>query len=94
LGTVVLKPLSPNAVKLRQMAVAQECRGKGIGRELLLWAECTAFARGLLDIELHARVSARGFYEKVGYQDAGAVFIELGSVPTIKMLKCIQTEPS
>jgi len=92
LGTVVLKPVSPNVIRLRQMAVAPALRGTGIGRGLVRFAEMLAVAKGFQTIEMHARVSARGFYERLGYQSTGVEFIEV-TVPTIKMTRRIQVTP-
>src|SRR4051812_32444314 len=77
LGTVVLKPVSPSRVKLRQMAVAPQTRGQGLGRSLMLYAENLAHARGYDEIEMHARISAQGFYEKLGYRAIGEEFVEV-----------------
>ena len=86
IGTVLLKPLPHGHVKLRQMAVVPLARRNGVGRQLARFAEETARAMGYTEIELHARGSAQGFYEKLGYQAAGEAFIEV-TLPTIKMAK-------
>jgi len=86
IGTALLKPLSQRRVKLRQMAVLPSSQLKGIGRRLVLFAERLARTRGFNNIELHARIYAQGFYEKLGYQVAGEAFIEV-TLPTIKMTK-------
>lgn len=88
IGTVLLKPLSQSHVKLRQMAVSPLSQRNGIGRELVRFAEETALAMGFNNIELHARIYAQGFYEKLGYRAAGEPFIEV-TLPTIKMIKRI-----
>ena len=90
LGTVLLKPLNDGVVKLRQMAVSPRTQGSGCGRKLVLYAEQTAVSRGFGVIELNARVSARGFYEKLGYAAFGDEFIEV-TVPTIKMVKSLSS---
>lgn len=85
-GTVLLKPLSQARVKLRQMAVSPHLQRKGIGTDLVQFAEKTATFRGFHAIEMHARTYAQGFYEKLGYRTEGEVFIEV-TLPTIKMVK-------
>ena len=85
-GTVVLKPLSHSVMKLRQMAVAPHRHGSGLGRELVRFAETVAAARGAETIEMSARCSAQGFYERLGYQTEGGEFIEV-TVPTVKMVR-------
>ena len=77
-GSVQLKPVSPLAIKLRQMTVAERLRGTGLGRRLVLFAEDVAAARGHRLIELNARADALGFYERLGYRAAGEPFLEVG----------------
>ena len=89
LGTIILKPLSSHIVKLRQMAVAPAMQGQGIGRDLVRFAEGLARARGFQSMEMSARISAKGFYEKLGYRATGDAFTEV-TVPTIKMIKDIR----
>jgi predicted N-acetyltransferase YhbS len=85
-GTILLKPVSQNRVKLRQMAVLPSLQQRGIGRKLVSTAEESARAMGFTIIELHARIYAKGFYEKLGYQMEGDTFIEV-NLPTAKMIK-------
>lgn len=87
-GTVLLKPLPSGHVKLRQMAVSGALQGQGVGRKLVRFAETAARARGARIIEMHARVSAREFYEKLGYRAVGEKFIEV-TVPTVRMIKTL-----
>ena len=61
IGTVVLKPLSPTLVKLRQMAVAPHLRRSGLGGELVRFAERIACERGYETIEMAARIERPGF---------------------------------
>ena len=83
-GTVILKPLSAGLVKLRQMAVAPSLQKSGIGRKLVELALQTARARDFKVMELHSRMSARGFYEKLGFKAEGEVFTE-STLPHVKM---------
>ena len=87
-GAVLLKPLSDSHVKLRQMAVSPSLRGSGLGKNLVRFAEELARAKGFRIMEMHARVCARGFYEKLGYGAVGEEFIEV-TVPTVKMSKAL-----
>jgi predicted GNAT family N-acyltransferase len=86
IGTVVLKPLSPTLVKLRQMAVAPALRGSGLGGELVRFAERIAWGRGYEVIEMAARLSAQGFYERLGYRAVGDEFVDI-TIPHVKMTK-------
>src|SRR5579864_7763536 len=71
LGTVVLKPITPELVKLRQMAVAPTVQRTGMGKDLVRFAEHVARSKGFKSIEMHARISAKAFYEKLGYHALG-----------------------
>ena len=86
-GTLVLTP-HENALKLRQMAVAPELGGQGIGARLIAFAEAVARDEGFKQIVLHARVSAQGFYEKSGYRAEGEIFTEV-TLPHIAMAKTL-----
>jgi N-acetylglutamate synthase-like GNAT family acetyltransferase len=88
-GCVLLRPLSPDLIKLRQMAVSDHYQGKGIGAKLVTYAEEVAAERGFKVMEMHAREFARGFYEKLGYVTEGEHFIE-ATVSTIKMHKSLK----
>lgn len=78
-GTVALE-----GHRLRAMAV--DDRGRGIGRRLVARLEHEARARGVERIELHARMTARGFYERLGYAAEGETFIEV-TIPHVLMWK-------
>ncbi len=65
-------------VRLGRMAVARERRGEGLGALLLSRAHEIAARAGARQVELHAQVTVRGFYEKAGYTAEGAVFVDAG----------------
>jgi ribosomal protein S18 acetylase RimI-like enzyme len=77
LGCCMLIKADPSTVRLRQMAVLNNLQGKGIGRALMQFAENIARDRGYKKIIMHARKSAAGFYEKLGYQITGEEFTEV-----------------
>jgi predicted N-acetyltransferase YhbS len=85
-GTVVLKPARDGVVKLRQMAVGPALQGQGIGCRLVRFAEAAARERGFARVEMHARVTARPFYERLGYEAFGPEFEEV-TVPHIAMAR-------
>jgi predicted GNAT family N-acyltransferase len=80
------RKLDNGVIKLRQMAVKEVLRGRGIGKDLMIAVEDDLKKNGFTSLELHARIVARGFYEKLGYAPAGGVFTEIG-IPHIKMVK-------
>jgi predicted GNAT family N-acyltransferase len=86
LGCCMLIKVDPSTVRLRQMAVLNNLQGKGIGRALMQFAENIARDRGFRKIMMHARKSATGFYEKLGYHVAGSEFQEV-TIPHFVMEK-------
>ncbi|MDL2252841.1 GNAT family N-acetyltransferase [Ruminococcaceae bacterium OttesenSCG-928-I18] len=88
IGAVVLEPKDHNAYYLKQMAIDPEEQGHGVGRALLRQAESLAAAKGGKRIYMQARMTARGFYEKLGYAPVGESQIFIG-IPHIKMEKML-----
>lgn len=86
IGCVMLKALPGAAYKLRQMAVAVEAQGTGVGRMLIEAAERAVWTSGATRIEMHARATAVPFYEKLGYAATGDEFSEVG-IPHFFMQK-------
>ena len=86
---LVLKPLDERCIKMRQLAVRESSQGKGVGRELVNYAESFLKGRGFAEIVLHARETARGFYEKLGYEAEAGSFTEVG-LPHVFMRKMLQ----
>lgn len=77
LGCCMLVKILPTECRLRQMAVQNTLRGKGIGKALMVFAENIARDRGFKKMTMHARASALGFYEKLGYTIIGNEFEEI-----------------
>lgn len=66
--------------EIQELIVSQERRGEGAGRQLLLWAEETASAKGAEMMELSsgmARENAHRFYRREGYQLTHARFTKI-----------------
>jgi len=61
-----------------RMAADPAVRGRGHGAAVLAELHRQAALRGVCEIELHAQVSARGFYERAGYSPVGEVYEEAG----------------
>jgi len=66
-----------DSLRLRQMAVQNNLQGKGIGASMLNFAEILTKDKGYNKIIMHARETATGFYEKLGYQIVGDKFTEV-----------------
>jgi GNAT superfamily N-acetyltransferase len=90
LGCCMLIETEPGTVRLRQMAVPKNLQGKGVGRALMQFAENIARDRGYRKITMHARKTATGFYEKLGYNISGGEFIEV-TLPHVVMEKRLIT---
>lgn len=86
LGCCLLTVVDAQTVRLRQMAVKTGLQGKGIGRVLMQFAENLARDRGHTKLVMHARDTAIGFYEKLGYKVTGKQFEEV-SLPHHMMEK-------
>jgi predicted GNAT family N-acyltransferase len=61
-----------------RMATDPGARGRGHGAAVLAELQRQAAERGMVEIELHAQVTARGFYERAGYTAVGDVYEEAG----------------
>ena len=85
-GCCLLTKADKNTVRLRQMAVLSGLQRHGVGKAIMQFAENIARDRGYTSICMHARKTAMGFYEKLGYQKAGDEFMEV-TLPHYKMEK-------
>ena len=88
LGCCLLTKLDEKTVRLRQMAVPNNLQGKGIGRALMIFAENIARDMGYKTLVMHARKTAIGFYEKLGYHTTGNEFVEV-TIPHLVMEKSL-----
>jgi predicted GNAT family N-acyltransferase len=61
-----------------RMAADASARGRGHGAAVLGELHRQAVLRGATEVELHAQVSARGFYERAGYTAVGEEYEEAG----------------
>lgn len=86
LGCCMLVNEGDGTVRLRQMAVNNNLQGKGIGRALMNFAENIARDQGYKKLTMHARKTAIGFYEHLGYQISSTEFEEV-TIPHFVMEK-------
>jgi predicted GNAT family N-acyltransferase len=61
-----------------RMATRAGARGAGHGAAVLAELHRQAVLRGAGEVELHAQLTARGFYERAGYAAVGDVYEEAG----------------
>jgi GNAT superfamily N-acetyltransferase len=85
-GCCLLTKEDDKTLRLRQMAVLSGLQGKGVGRVLMQFAENIARDRGFKVLMMHARKTAIGFYEKLGYKIKGEEFEEV-TIPHFTMVK-------
>jgi predicted GNAT family N-acyltransferase len=72
-----LLPDGPRAA-IGRMAADATVRGQGYGTAVLGELHRQAATRGAVEVELHAQVTARGFYERAGYTAVGEEYLEAG----------------
>ena len=77
-GCLILTHLNSEVLKMRQVAVAFEKQGFGVGKELVRASEAFALAKNYKKIELNARHNAVPFYLKMAYTLVGEIFSEVG----------------
>ena len=87
-GCCMLVPLDKATIQLRQMAVTSGLQGKGIGKVLMQFAENISRDLGYKKMIMHARKTATGFYEKLGYNAVGNEFLEV-TIPHFVMEKSL-----
>ena len=76
--------------KIERVAVMKEFRGKGIGKQLILALEQIASDNGYQHFKLGAQTHAIPFYEALGYDAYGDIFMDAG-IPHRYMEKHITT---
>jgi predicted GNAT family N-acyltransferase len=84
--------LMDGCAKVGRMAVLEQHRGTGIGAGVLKTLEDEGARRGVRLFKLSAQVTARGFYDRNGYDAVGDVYDEVG-IPHIAMEKRIGPQP-
>lgn len=85
-GALRCKYESENAAHIQRFCVLKECRARGIGKAALEQLESHCRNKDCRTLELDAKLSAAGFYEKSGYKAVSDTFIE-ADVPHVKMRK-------
>lgn len=88
-GYLCLTPLNNGEVKMRQVAVAPEWQGKGVGKKLVATSEELAKHLNFKKMTMHAREAAVPFYLRLGYQTVGEQFEEV-TIPHFKMEKKLE----
>jgi len=84
----ILTKVADDTCKLRQMAVRPKIQGTGLGAAMMMYAEQVAKDAGFKKMVMNARKTAKGFYEKLGYEIKGDEFVEV-TLPHFYMQKNI-----
>jgi len=77
-GCLLLRDKGRSVAQMRQVAVAESRRGRGLGRTMVEEAEAECRRRGFSRVILHARADAEEFYRRLGYRAEGEPFVEIG----------------
>lgn len=88
LACCILTKVAEDTCKLRQMAVKPKIQGTGLGAAMMNYAEQLAKDAGYKKMVMNARKTAKGFYEKLGYEIKGDEFVEV-TLPHFYMQKNI-----
>lgn len=88
LGYLNLTPSEGGVIKMRQVAVAPQAQGMGVGKKLVEASEVLARRLGYQTMVLHARETAVAFYEKLNYKSVGERFEEV-TIPHFRMEKSL-----
>lgn len=76
-GCLVLKSVDARQIQMRQVAVDEKVKGRGIGRTMVKFSEDLARNLGYEEMLLHAREAVVPFYEPLGYAKVGDRFSEV-----------------
>jgi predicted GNAT family N-acyltransferase len=74
--------------KLERICILPAYRKHGLGKVIIRALEEVAREQGATSAKLHAQTHAEGFYKKLGYTTASAVFMEDG-IPHVLMVKTL-----
>ncbi len=90
-GDLIVGTASLDGDRVRNVFVAVEKHGNGVGRKLMAAIEAYALDHRLRRIYLLSGLTAEGFYRKLGYEKVGAIEHDLDGVPLqlIKMEKVL-----
>jgi len=89
IACLIITQLPNQTYKLRQMAVDESRQNKGIGREIIQFAETIVIENKVQLIELNARKVAVEFYLKINYKIVGDIFFEVG-IEHLRMEKSLK----
>ncbi|MGT2933077.1 GNAT family N-acetyltransferase [Streptococcus catagoni] len=71
-------PETDTEARISRVATLREYRGQGYGAQVIAALENYAESEGYYKIIIHSELSAKTFYESIGYQPIGEVYEEDG----------------
>ena len=77
-GTARLVAISKDQAQIGRMAVLDQYRGQGIGRQILEKLIQLAQEKDFTGLFMHSQVNAIPFYEKAGFQVCSAPYLDAG----------------
>jgi len=86
IGSARVQFLADNQAKLERMAILKRYRGKGIGKEMLLFLDTIWEDKQVQQVIIHAQLEVVPFYKLCGFDEFGSPFREAG-IKHIKMRK-------
>ncbi|EOH60902.1 MULTISPECIES: GNAT family N-acetyltransferase [Enterococcus] len=88
IGVGIMSSIDSKKRKLEFLCVDENIQSQGVGKQILEYLENIAVRENSKIIELDARFTAVGFYNKMGYETYGDTYL-LKNAPTdhIKMIK-------
>lgn len=92
-GTARLVAISKDQAQIGRMAVLDQYRGQGIGRQILEKLIQFAQEKGFAELFLHSQVNAIPFYEKMGFKADGDIYDEAG-IPHRNMMLVLRKLPN
>ncbi len=75
-------------IHLGRVAVLKEYRNQGYATKMVLAIERIVKTMGIKEIYVEAQMSAKAFYEKLGYQSYGDIFMD-ANMPHVYMRKYV-----
>lgn len=71
IGVGRLNTVEPEIAQIRYMAIGENFRHLGLGKQIYLYLEDIAITSGINKIKVDARLNAVGFYESMGFKITG-----------------------
>lgn len=90
-GTARIRRLDDRTAKVERVAVLNAARGLGIGKRIMVEALAFLTNARIAEVHIHAQAAVQDFYEQLGFEPEGEVFMEAG-IPHVKMKKLLTSQ--